>query len=312
MKRKLIAPHSLHSIITLALAAPFLLWTPGSSQAAEGSAEYIRFVPQGSDAGRLESAIATFEKSGGFQVHLVAAIHIADRGYYEKLQSLFESYEALLYEMVKPAGAEPRPGERGSSLIGMFQRGLKDVLGLEFQLDVIDYRKPNFIHADMDAATFDRLQRERGENLFSLMLRVIAEDLKRQAEGDTSGQITAVDLLTVFLSRDRARALKLLLGRQFQDIEARVAGFEGENGSVILTERNKVAFEVLKKTLEGGKKQIGIFYGGAHMPDLEKRLTEELGFKKKGIRWLVAWDMSKEGERPAPRKPSPEKRPRRF
>ena len=251
---------------------------------------YIRFLSQGKDGGRLETAVVTFEKKD-LRVHLVAAVHVADKAYYEELNRIFEKYDALLYEMVKPREVEPDDPGKSQSLISIFQRGLKDTLGLEFQLDAVDYSRKNFVHADLDSETFQKLRLERGENLFTLMLRALLDDLRRKGQGKDSAELNGFDLLTVFLSRDRSRSFKLLLARQFQDIEGRLAGMEGERGSVILTERNKAALEVLKRTIRQGKKDIGIFYGGAHMPDLERRLEEELGFERKGTRWLVAWDI---------------------
>ena len=73
-----------------------------------------------------------------------------------------------------------------------------------------------------------------------------------------------------------------------------MAGFEGDGESVIVGERNKVAVRVLEKEIKAGKKKIGIFYGAAHMPDMEERLIKGLGFAQVGKeRWLVAWDISK-------------------
>ena len=48
-----------------------------------------------------------------------------------------------------------------------------------------------------------------------------------------------------------------------------------------------------------GKREIGIYYGGAHMPDIERKLKRDFGFEKVGERMLVAWDITKrlDGER---------------
>ena len=45
------------------------------------------------------------------------------------------------------------------------------------------------------------------------------------------------------------------------------------------------------KTKKAGKKKLGIFYGAAHLPDMEQRV-EAMGFKKVSAQWKVAWDMS--------------------
>jgi hypothetical protein len=54
--------------------------------------------------------------------------------------------------------------------------------------------------------------------------------------------------------------------------------------------------EVLEQRLKAGDRKLGIFYGGAHMPDLEKRLLTQLGFKRLGHRWLTAWNIKKKAE----------------
>ncbi len=71
-----------------------------------------------------------------------------------------------------------------------------------------------------------------------------------------------------------------------------MAGMDGPHGSVILTERNKKALSVLKDTIKSGKKDIGLFYGAAHMTGISKVLTEEMGFKQTKTEWVTAWDMT--------------------
>ena len=50
---------------------------------------------------------------------------------------------------------------------------------------------------------------------------------------------------------------------------------------------------VFQKQLAGGKKRIAIFYGAAHMPDFEQRLTKDFGLKRKSTGWHTAWDLRK-------------------
>jgi hypothetical protein len=83
--------------------------------------------------------------------------------------------------------------------------------------------------------------------------------------------------------------MKYVLGEQFGDLEKISAGFGGPEGSVLLEGRNEAAIAVLKERLEAGDRKLAIFYGAAHMPDLEKRLLDELGFEKVRTHWLEAW-----------------------
>ena len=105
-------------------------------------------------------------------------------------------------------------------------------------------------------------------------------------------RISAWANLCVRYSALRAQwILKYLLARQFNELERLTAGLDGKEGSVILTERNTVALNVLAKELKAGRKNLAIFYGAAHMPDIEKRMVEKMGFEREGTRWLNAWDL---------------------
>jgi hypothetical protein len=262
---------------------------PGEDE-SEGT-EFLRYVDDEKHP-RLESAIATYRNADGVVVHLVAAVHVGEKSYYEGLNKTFKGYDALLYEMVKPKNmAAPVHGQRTGSAVSGFQRFLTDVLELEFQLDGIDYSAPNFVHADLDVETFYKLQEERGESLLTLMLRSMMAQMARAGEGGAP-PITIFDILAAMNSPDSARQYKLLLARQFQDIEAQMAGLEGPDGSVLLTERNKAALRVLKETIEKGRKNIGVFYGAGHMHGLEEALVNDMGFTRTGVEWRVAWDMT--------------------
>jgi hypothetical protein len=258
-------------------------------------AQFIRFVEDGKGGGQLDVATATYKNDSGVTVRLVGVVHIGDKKFFEGLEKSFEKYDAVLYEMVKPAATgAPVRGQRTGSMVGMFQTFLKDVLELDFQLDAIDYTKPNFVHADLDAETFAKMQEERGESIMGLMLAQMMRELAKEFEGggkNQGPQMGLMELVEAFQSPDRARQFKLILGRNFNNVEEQMAGF---NGSVLTTERNKKALSVLKDTIAKGKKDIAVFYGAAHMNDLEARLAL-MGFKRAGIEWRTAWDMRTKG-----------------
>jgi hypothetical protein len=81
-------------------------------------------------------------------------------------------------------------------------------------------------------------------------------------------------------------------------MEEHALGLDGPQGSVILTERNKAAIAVLENMLDDEKKDIAIFYGAAHMPDLAKRL-ESMGFKPVATEWRMAWDLTIRPDQPS-------------
>ena len=120
-------------------------WAEEKPAAKNADGKFLRFVDDGDGGGRLEAAIATYEK-GGVKVHLVSAVHVGEKKYYDDLTKTFKGYDSLLYEMVKPKDAAvPGAGVKSESMVSAFQRMLKDFLELDFQLDAIDYTAKKMI-----------------------------------------------------------------------------------------------------------------------------------------------------------------------
>lgn len=267
---------------------------PATTQASE--VKFLRFVENKKGA-FLEASEVTYRNPDGATVRLVSAVHIGEEAYYDAIAKRFDKDEAVLYEMVKPKGMPaPQRGQQSDHAVSRLQRFLKDKLDLAFQLDAIDYTRPNFVHADLDAETFMQLQEDRNESMASLMMQSMSHALANPPPN--SGGDSATQLLTLLAQPDPERQMKYLLAQQFDNVEAAAMGLDGPNGSVILSERNKAVIKVLNETLAKGKKRISIFYGAAHMPDLAKRI-EKLGFKPVETRWNVAWDVTIRRDEPS-------------
>lgn len=263
-------------------------------------AKFMRFTDDGHGGGRFETAVVTFKNKDGVAVQLVGAIHIGEKSYYEQLNKDFAKDDAVLYELVSPKGMDvPRRGLKSDNPINQLQHLLKDVLNLDFQLDDIDYSKPNFVHADMDAQTFQKLREERGETFQAMLLKQLMKafspDSGKKDNAAPEEQVDPEQMLDqaieMFTRPDMERQIKLAVARQLDKIDNTAMGLDGPNGSVILTERNKVALKVLKETIDKGKKKIAIFYGAAHLPDMSKRL-EKMGFTPVAVDWNTAWDLT--------------------
>ena len=191
------------------------------------------------------------------------------------------------------------PEDRPQSGVSIIQKFMKSQLDLAYQLDVVDYSAKNFVHADMTVKQFEKRQQERGENMFKLMFKMMQQDLAQRSKGKGAADISTLELIRALLSPTRSVELKYLLARQFNEMERLTAGLDADGGSVILTDRNKVALQVLRKQLQGGKKNLAIFYGAAHLPDMEKRMIENMGFERKGMRWVAAWDLPERKKLPS-------------
>jgi hypothetical protein len=289
------------------IGSAFLLAQPvmGEAPAAPTTqpAKYIRFLDKGTTGSELETADVTFTNDAGATVHLIAAVHIGEHGYYENLSKSFEGYDAVLYEMIKDRDSAPPAGngagEKSTSFISKMQVFMKDSLGLEFQLDDIDYTKPNFVHADLDRQTFEQMESDRGESMLSLLLQQAFKEMSDQAKNptvDPNDEMT--EMVQLFCRPDGKRQFKLMLAREMDQMEMDGEGMGGPDGSVIVTERNKAAMKALDASLADGKKKIAIFYGAAHMPDMSKRLAER-GFKPVSTDWRMAWDLTIRPDQPS-------------
>ncbi len=240
----------------------------------------------------LKSSIRTCEiESLGSKVSLVSAVHVADKKYYEELNNKFGYYEAVLYELIAPKNYQLSRGKAGEmSGISQLQITLTKVLGLSFQLNEIDYKKPYMVHADMSPDEFVDTMKTKNESFGKLLIRIL---LKESLFGGEN-KVTPPDLRQLFLlfaAPSEKRALKRLLAPEFKDIETLSDVIEKSGGSSIVSARNKVALEKLKEVLQKGMKNVAIFYGAAHMTDLEQRLGSEFGCVKFEEEWLTAWDM---------------------
>jgi len=278
-------------LVSLGLAFSNAVNRSAEETAPGESSKFLRFVATSADEGHVDTAIVTFKRQDGVSVALIGAVHIADGDYYTKLQTHFKDYDAVLYEMVKPREMPASGGPASASPISMLQIGMKRLLALEFQLDAIDYSPANFVHADMDTATFRRHQEARGESILGLLIRAALDEQNQRAASQNPSD--GFQLLLALMSKDSAHRLKYLLAQQLETMESILSGIDqgpDGKGSVILSGRNQFAMDVLAAQLRKGKRNLAIFYGAGHMPDLEKRLLKE-GFRKSTDRWVTAWDI---------------------
>lgn len=63
---------------------------------------------------------------------------------------------------------------------------------------------------------------------------------------------------------------------------------------MIIGERNRVAVEALRSAMDDGHNKIAVLYGGGHMPDLGRRLREELELYPSHVQWITAWSIRRQ------------------
>lgn len=265
-------------------------------KAKEEELKFLRVFRENKKPVALQTAIAKYKLKTAAQpvveVDLVGAVHIGEGAYYEELNRRFATYDAVLYELVAdPETRIPEKGGEGqiANPIGAMQYGMKEMLKLDFQLEGIDYRKKNFVHADMTPKEMSDSMRERGDGLMTLMMRAMGSGMAQQAAGQSTGEL---DMLTAMFSKNRPLALRRAMAKNFESMEIQMAGLADKDGkSTLITERNAKAFVVLDKELAKGTKRVAIFYGAGHLPDMHERLLKNYQATFEGIEWINAWNL---------------------
>src|SRR3954447_13867139 len=226
-RRRFVVAIALFLIASMFAVAPLARAADPSENDSRDS-KFLRFVPDKHGGGTLQASTVRYENADGVSVDLVAAVHIAEPSFFQSLEASWDDYDAVLYELVAPKGMLG-PSTQGSNLrtlqpttrqsgmrrsfqmnmVGSLQKFMRDQLKLSFQLEAIDYKRPNFIHADLDAETFQKMQSDRGESILSLMLDSMLREMARGPGGATGP--TLPELLMAIKSPDKARQLKLLM-----------------------------------------------------------------------------------------------------
>lgn len=226
----------------------------------------------------------------------------------------------------RPTRRLPGGRSRNFSFFALIQRAMAFLLKLDFQLECLDYRKETWYHADLDFKTFSTLQLARGESLFTFARDMAVISLKtltratmmpgnvdpwraRLLWASKALPMPLIGLLVIesvcappdapfnkapevkaLLDLDLSGAIKVVLAKQIATDFTEGASLMVEK-SVIIGERNRAAMEELREAFRDGCKRVAIFYGGGHMPDMDRRLREEFGLVPKKVQWLTAWSI---------------------
>lgn len=271
-------------------------------KSAKTSRQYVR-VKVGDDgkSDALETIVLSFKpktrEPAELHVDLIGAVHVGESSYYEALNKRFDAYDVVLYELVAPEGTRIKREDAEKaprSAIGGLQTGMQAMLGLQHQLQLIDYQKKNFVHADMSPEEFEKTMSERGESWSGMFFRAMGYGFAQQYKKQ-GGQPSEIDLLGALFSKNREYKLRNILAGQLQSMDGQLAAIGGEDGSTIIEKRNGKAFSVLRKQIDAGKKKIGVFYGAGHFGDMEKRLINDFAMEPTGEDWLPAWNLREPG-----------------
>ncbi len=236
----------------------------------------------------FETSIASYNCPNKVVVDLISAVHVGEVSYYVRLNEEFKGYDAVLYELIAPDGTKIEK-ERPGNPISFLQRSIQTTLGLDFQLDIVDYKAPNFVHADLSPEKFV-------SSMFASRVTAASalETLVNQSRAEKKKSDPVEDLKVLIIAMRggdeyQKYELRSYVAQKFAHSDEFIKHLDGLIGDAIVQKRNARAITVLKEQLKKGKKKLSIFYGAAHMPDMAERLQVDLKCSAGETRWLTAW-----------------------
>jgi hypothetical protein len=304
--------------------------TEGFTDPSYQPAPYTRINRPDTNTVQLQLAVRTFVPVGrrGQTIWLAGASHVGEPEYYHNLQKQLDARTIVLYEgvnvdahpqhVVRPGteGVMRRPIPQAMKSPGGFslQAALAKSLGLVFQLDAIDYNRPNFINSDLSILEIQRIMLDepdavpappgakgRSDPSFDFLLQImdgssfIGGLFKLGIEYiGTDPQLQAVSKLTLIETLGRIKG-------DFSQMRGLPPGMQ-RLVKVLIEARNQRVVDDLKTELKAVPRSgsIGVFYGTGHMEDMEKRVTHQLNYRPDGNVWLTAFsvDIRKTGLSP--------------
>lgn len=280
-----------------------------ATQTIPPPAPYVRASNGQSNLLELEIAARRFVpiRGKGPTVWLTGVSHIGSSNYFAALQQHLNAQSLVLFEGVgehsqdfknREASTASESDATGTAKAGGsgLQTSLATSLGLLFQLDTIDYERPNFRHSDLSIREIRELLAEpRGsgggdaaqdfDNLLGMMqgdsfmnvvvqfgLGILASSPKLQA----MSKVTLIELITE-MGGDPSR-----LGAISPELKQLL--------EVLIARRNQRVITDLKTAIKeiGSKGSVSIFYGTGHMPEMETRIRKELKYRPVEDIWFSA------------------------
>jgi hypothetical protein len=294
--------------VFLLLLAPFFA---AAQEAAPQKAKltFIRSADLPDARTAAQTLSAEYRPAGGSgpTVWLVGVAHIGEPDYYRAIQERLDRCTTVLFEGVDGASMkEMRRGGRESDLQGKIARSL----GLVYQLEAIDYDRAHFLNGDLST---EELREEIRENTSPGAAPEAVEKTFDSLVGALKGQplggpamnggapdigAAADQLLKMATNSDQSReftkALLVEAMGQAGELLAVVSQQSPEMKGLldlILTRRNEALLRHLRAQLAKAKsgESIAVFYGAAHMDEIEQTLRAELGYTRAAEQWETAF-----------------------
>lgn len=178
---------------------------------------------------------------------------------------------------------------------GSLQGQLASALGLKFQLEVMDYDRPNWRCSDMSMDELDRALEKHDLAVAPLQDMLEGSSLPAHLIKAMLGLMKLLNALTEGGASDLLKVMLIEMLGDERLIDQAMAQFGRGFGDVIIGERNQVVIDDLKQIIQDEPEigTIAVFYGAGHMTDLAARLKEQLGYEPTGEpEWVTAIEVN--------------------
>lgn len=272
-------------------------------------APYVRVVCADSNLVEFQIASRQFRpiSPGGLIVWLTGVSHVGASNYYAALQTHLDTHTRVLFEGISDGNSRPA-GETGGAL----QAAMAASLGLVFQLDAIRYDRPGFLNCDLTLTELRELiERESSAAHRAETLRDF-ENLVDVMEGSSWLNWILQFSLRLLATSPKLQALgRLALIDLLAETKGDPSSFQGlppgvvQLLDVLVRQRNARVLTQLRAEVEQAEPgdSVAVFYGVAHMPDLEEHLCADLGYRPSDQTWFTAFsvDLARTGVTPTER-----------
>jgi hypothetical protein len=280
----------------------------------------MRVVHGSSNVTELQIAVRRFdpERGKGPAVWLVGVSHIGETNYYQALQKFLDANAVVLFEgvgehphsrltPVDTSGVsfenDSHPGKEGNGF--SLQSSLAQSLGLAFQLEAIDYDRPNFQNSDLSIREIQQLMNGEKETAPNLATNGPAragtnnafEGLLQIMDGSSfAGAIAQLAVRFVGSSPKLQALTRLAMSEVLGQIKGDISQIRGlppdmkQLLEVLVQSRNARVVRDIKGVLPTlrADKSIAVFYGAGHMANLEAQIRRDLKYHPAGELWFSA------------------------
>ena len=301
------SPILLFGALALTLACGSL---PSNAADLPAPQAYTRIASPDTNTSQLQIAARKFvpEHDAGPVIWLAGVMHVGEPQYYQALQHFLETQTVVLYEGVNPDAHPHHVGDAPKAVTNSpppaqtetdtntgysMQSTLARSLGLVFQLEAIDYNRTNFLNSDLSVAQIQQIMTAGmrpalpGEEAAT---NVTFDTLLHIMDGSSFlGSLFKWGMEFVAASPKLQAVAKLTLIEAVGRLKGDLSDVQGMPADwkhlikVLIEARNQHLVSDLRSELKKipASGSIAVFYGAAHMDDMEKRITGGLHYRRR-------------------------------